>query len=635
MRRALRFFILFIFFISYQGYAADFKWGKVSDRDRALTACAYELDAPAVVLFDLGQMEVLYGRQWQLKRHRRIKVLNKEGVGQAADMVFNYYSKDDIEQIIAVKAQTINGDEITKVSRSEIYTVDLKNNYSQVRLTFPNVKEGSILEVSYKFISKSYTFLDAWDFQSEYPTLHSEVSAKIEEGLNYKVKLNGRQLTTGYGHLTTNKWTLKNLRSLQEKQYVFNIHDYAESIKFQLESYYRYENGGFNKRSGTVTVLKDWASLVNDDDIQAWIKGYLGRKTLSSKLVASMNLQHKEPIDQIKILYQYVAKQVEWDKKYNIKPKLNFNKLLDEKRGNSADVNMFLTALLNGIGIEAFPAYLSTRSHGVIFKSHPFLTQFNHTIVAVKLDGKYIFLDATSPDRPFDMLSIEDMNEEVLVLNQSNPEWVKLPKSMRFHQIMSVNIDYTQLPRFEAQIEIVNKGYAALQERKTSTEDLENNIVNGLNKYFDITLDSMVVGDRSEVGNPFNVHYYITGTVDESSTYYLPYILNSYFNESPFRQDERYYPIQLSHPYKLYYISKIMLPDNYEVGNLPEQEAGKLRGNSGLYSFNYSRFGKSISVTSMIELKKYNFQASIYPDLQEFFSRVISKQEEQLVLIGE
>ncbi len=57
---------------------------------------------------------------------------------------------------ISIRAQTINGDEITKISKYEIHKVNLYGDYWELRIAFPKVEIGSILEVSYTFISKKF-----------------------------------------------------------------------------------------------------------------------------------------------------------------------------------------------------------------------------------------------------------------------------------------------------------------------------------------------------------------------------------------------------------------------------------------------------------------------------------------------
>ncbi|MBW7892486.1 MAG: hypothetical protein H3C48_15965, partial [Chitinophagaceae bacterium] len=59
--------------------------------------------------------------------------------------------------------------------------------------------------------------------------------------------------------------------------------------------------------------------------------------------------------------------------------------------------NLLLAAMMKQQGIEAYPVLLSTRDHGYTNELYPLINRFNYVVCAVKIEGIYYYLDATSP----------------------------------------------------------------------------------------------------------------------------------------------------------------------------------------------------------------------------------------------
>src|SRR5690606_6125458 len=64
-------------------------------------------------------------------------------------------------------------------------------NWDQVKVTFPNVKEGSVVEISYRVNSPFLTNFQDWSFQTTIPTILSEYRGKIPEYFSYDKYLQG------------------------------------------------------------------------------------------------------------------------------------------------------------------------------------------------------------------------------------------------------------------------------------------------------------------------------------------------------------------------------------------------------------------------------------------------------------
>lgn len=147
------FIALFILAITASGQQIDPKFGKYSSEEQNMTFCSFEPEADAVVLFESGSSHFLSGNLLT-QYHFRKKLFNRNYKDFGDVTIRFYHGKDGQESINGIKAQTVNWVngkmEVTPLTKKEIFEVDADNGYKEYRLVFPNVKEGSIIEYTYK-----------------------------------------------------------------------------------------------------------------------------------------------------------------------------------------------------------------------------------------------------------------------------------------------------------------------------------------------------------------------------------------------------------------------------------------------------------------------------------------------------
>jgi len=151
-----------------------------------------------------------------------MKILKESGITRG-DVTIPFYSGDNrTEQISSVKALITNFEggqaQTIKVEKDQIFEVEVANGWKEVRITFPNVKVGSIIEYTYKKTDKNITFLDGWTFQNDIPTMMSTYSITMIPQLEYKMIGQGEKYNTTSEKTANNgsySWTLRKLNSLK------------------------------------------------------------------------------------------------------------------------------------------------------------------------------------------------------------------------------------------------------------------------------------------------------------------------------------------------------------------------------------------------------------------------------------
>ncbi len=616
------------------------KWGKISEEEAKLKSCTFDSTASAVILCDFGRVSFNYGSYVVIERHTRIKILDRKAIDKA-NIVLPFYVKDDLEKITNIKAQTINFSPqgkatIQVVENSQIFDVKENANWHEKRFTLPAVNEGSIIEYKYTTLSKSYTFLEAWTFQSDIPTLHSEFRASIGQDLDYRILYQGDRLLAEYSSKPANRWVLQNLPALVEEPYTANYMNYAEKIRFQLAGYYA-QSKSVSSGPEYVTSMNTWEKLSKELLEENSFTSYLNRHTLAGDKLKVLLLPTDTDLVKIQKLYNHVKNTLTWDAKLRIFTEKSLPSLLESKKGNSAELNLYLTLLLKEAGLEASPALISTRDHGFPQSGYPLLSQFNTLVAFVKIGEKELFLDATDVARPYQLPAKADLNIAGFVLDKEKPHWVAIKAPSDSKQIISVAADLKDIANPTYKMDIIYKGYQAVDQRRKFAGDGKDKFVKDhVGSNFDeYTLKEVKITNAEDVDQDFSATFVFVSPDHINSAdkmMYLKPILINNFEESPFKHPIRRLPIEFGYPVSYSYIINLTLPDGYKLQEMPKPILIKLPHDMGDFRYHVQVIGQQVQVVTNVAIKSPFVPAEYYAHLQQFFDTVVEKHAQMLVL---
>jgi len=170
------------------------KYGDVPLEDLKMTTYPLDSSASAVVLADYGQSTLKYnqntGFSILFERILRIKILTKDGLDWATVSVPLYHDGSTDEKLTSLRATTYNlenGKVVeTKLKGDGTFNEKLSENLDIAKFTLPNVRQGSVIDVSYKVTSEFLFNFQDWDFQRTIPTRWSEYRTNIPEFYHYE-----------------------------------------------------------------------------------------------------------------------------------------------------------------------------------------------------------------------------------------------------------------------------------------------------------------------------------------------------------------------------------------------------------------------------------------------------------------
>lgn len=639
-------------YLNLPAQETSIKWGKIPDEELKMTTYALDTSAAALVLADIGYFTYDLRAPDQLTElnvHRRIKILKRSGFSEG-DIEIPFYSKDRYQDIVQLKAQIFNPDGSKRsIEKKDFFEEKTAEGYTTKKFTFPEIQVGSIIEYSYVIQTKDWVRIPTWYFQTDIPVRLSEYVLNIPEFLEFVIIVRGSELDrneqsleSGIG-IRNRKYILAvmDAPALKEEAFITTMTDYTAHVIFQI--------------SGTVQngvrepYLSDWKTVAKDLLESENFGKRIDRKANFNDAydkVAPLVANAKTPEEKIKAIYHFVLDQIKWDGTNGIYQTEPLNKVFELKKGDAAGVNLMLIALLKAYGFDAKPFLVSTREHGQPIELYPIRSQFNYVLAYLKHNDKVQLLDATHRQRPMGLPATSALNNKGWIVD-TEPEWLEIVPG-RSSSTRMFNITLNEEGKAVGKIVSAYDGYAALEVREELTkkddpqssneapeEDKDEEVSATL---ANIEYDSVTIKNLDDIYKTlaYNAKVVIPdgGTVNGDFIYLTP-VLHPAFDENPFKQTVREYPVDIPYPLSHRYILNLTIPEGYAIEQMPEQVSLSLPENGGKFTFLVSKLAgtsRTFQINSTIQINQVHFEPEEYPAIKKFFDLIIEKQQEQLVL---
>ena len=631
------FTIIFLFF-TLVTFAQNIKMGKFSEEEIAIKQVSYEPDAGAVVLWEEGESQ-FFTNLLETTYLFRVKILTDAGK-EHADVRVRYFLGDNkTENISSVKAQITNfkGDdaETIKLGKENIFDVDLGDGLREMRITFPNVQVGSILEYTYKKADKNLTFLDGWTFQNSIPTLGSQYQIKMIPNLDYKMitqgynLMNNAEISNEYGIY---KWTLRNLFSLKEEPFMKNYRDYIERIEFQLSQYQtNTDNMGLQWKD----VLNTW-ELLGDELISTYREKGFYRNNPIEKELMDADISGSTQMEIAEKAYYYVRDNFTAEGEDFIYADQQINQLLKTRIGSPQELSLLLMGILKSQGISCDPILIGSKGNGrTNIVPFPFLTQFDEILLRTELDGKIQYLDLSDKDAPFGYVDLDKHVLAGLYLVQGKSAIIPLEFKHNSNKVFysEVNLEGSDLVMSNTLRHYYyegldwNKSVSSLEKQKEPLEKLfsqnsETTIIK------DVEVENSLI-EKNYVSTNFKI---VLESAGEQDMIVFNPIKYSSFSKNPFTQEYRIFPVDFEYAFTETSNVNIKIPEGYELDDYPEETVMTIEGNSIVFSYSAKPMNGMLVIGSKLIVKNPLISAAQYGDLKYLMESVASKLNEPVVL---
>ncbi len=620
-------------------HAQKMKFGKYTAVELALTEVNFEPEANSVVLEEYAKNQFM-GGILHTTFHRRIKVLKESGKSIGDVSISYYFGNDGVENVSKINAQIMNivngKEEIIKLSKKDLFEVDAGNGYKEIRFTFPNVKEGSILEYEYLKVDKNITFLNSYVFQNDIPTIRSSYWIDIPSYLNYRTLMQGNKtLRTDFRTQKDGvyQWSLTNLRSIKGEPYMNHFADYLERVEFQLAGYtYRDSEGYGNGVFGYKEVLSSWQELAGNIRGIATFDSYLNPDKAATLRLKNLEIVADSELERAKKIYKHVIAHYKFNDINGDIPLQTLKTTLEIGKGSKADINLNLLAHLAAHDIPSSPVLISSKGNGRSqLIEAPFAGQFNHLVLMAKIEGKEYFLDATDPQMPFGHLPLDNHTGSGLILlkEESRLIPIKLFHRSGITQIISISPDAEGKLISETTIRYLD--YDAVQvcglNEDKNSKDFKKEIFENVEDFLDYSFS-----EKDEPRKVADIKVKsVAADMGEELLFINPFKYTRW-NENPFVAESRVFPIDFNYTFTDHFSAMIQIPEGFELDDFPEEAEISIPGGAISFTYKIAVLHGMVKVNSSIDLKNNLIESVAYPELKYLMEIVTGKLKEPVVL---
>jgi hypothetical protein len=663
--------VVISFFTPLLAQNPQIKFGNVTAADFKVSSPVVKEDDQAVILANIGSTNIEGNNNGYFslifKKHKRILLRNRAAFDLATvkEEIYkggNTTEEEKFEDFDAATYTLENGQVVaTKLDKTSILTEKYNKVINVKKFTFPNLKEGCIIEYTYTIKSPFQYFMQhmrGWYFQSQYPVMWSEYQVTIPPMFNYLTLTKGvekkftidsskkifkrysvlansgtamgsSQVYDFSGDAQWHLWAMKDLPAFKKEEFISSLSNYYTRLQFQLI------NIKYCEDCGVTQIMKSWPDKVDE---------LMKNEDFGLPLTADNNWLNDEikrvagnssGYDLAKKIYEYVRDKFlckDHDALYLSAP---LKKTFQTKSGNVADINLLLTAMLHNAGFSASPVILSTRDNGLVDETMPLLNQYNYVISRVQIDSTYILLDASQNKLGFGKLS-EDCYNGSGRLIEPMPYLIPLSadalKEAKQTVVFMANDSAGKMMECSFTSNLGNSESFNMRERIIDNSKKEELFKKTEKAYsFEASFQNETIDSLKMYEEPVSIKYDMKINLgDEDIIYFSPMFTEAY-KENPFKSAERLYPVEMNYASDEIFNLNMEVPKGYKVDELPKSTRVKLNDDEGMFEYIIINKNDNIQLRCRLVLYKATFLPEDYQTLRDFFAFVVKKQAEQIV----
>ncbi len=668
MKNSIILFIAFLFSVSIE--AQDFKFGKVSKAELAEKIHPIDSSANAAILYKKEDVSFTYiqGEGFIQSRevHTRIKIYNNEGYDWATKKIFLYRENSGTkEKSRGIKGATYNlvdGKIVKDKLKNDGIFEEESNEFTEVTtLTMPNIQDGCVVEYTYR-IESPYLAIDDVILQYSIPVNKIDVQIATPQYLAYNRLLNPKAFY--YPKITEKKidrlmststksrdgWTTvsttvqnridkyfdnalmiseTNVPAIKAEAFAGNIGNYTAKLTMEFSAFMTHD--GRVEKSYSTNWEKVSKSIYESDNFGRQIKRDGFFEDDISPLVEGIS----DPFQKAVILQSFVKAKVKWNSLYGYFTQKGIRSAYKEGEGNVADVNLLLVAMLKSQGVNANPVLISSRNNGIPL--FPTRKGFNYVVCMVENGENYILLDATEQYSMLNVLPERALNWKGRYIKEDGKSgWVSIKPGKQSAESTSLNVKIEDDFSITGKVRQNFTSNIAMSYRKRYGSLSKDDQIKRLEDDKDgVEISALELENVNDISKPLKLSYdyELSDAVDDigGKLYFTPLLFLA-TEESPFKLDERLYPIDFVIPFMDKYMVNVMLPQGYSVESMPQSGVYEFRDGNAKFSFISKQNGNFLQFIVTLDIKSPLILPEDYKAFKEFFEMTVQKQAEQVVL---
>ncbi len=644
-----------------------------------LDSIKFDKNIAAVILYEKGISYYdfsAYSMKLVHEKHVRIKILSNDAAIWTKFEIPTYKPKssqqnESIETLEGYTHILKDGKIIRhKLEAQDVFTTKVSKDVELTRFAMPFCEVGAVIEYRYKMTSDYIFNLQGWEFQKAIPVLWSEYEIKIPDYFSYTQFLQGyenfvvenkvdgldyftfnqRMETTS---VTTYKWAMKNVPAFKSMIFMENPAANIARMDFVLDSF---KFPMMSKRETTPTTWEAiYAAIKKDEKIIDFVKKTSELKEIVQKLTSTTVGETAK----MKVLFNYVKTTIKYNGELGRNPSVkNPEKILEAKKGNFADINLLLVAMLKQADLQANPLVLAGKETGIANPKYPIFNQLNSTIATVTADGVLYYLDATQPFTTPSMLPLRCLNGNGLLLTNTpeSMQNLRLVPEVESRKIIRGNLSINVPENITnnnltsdiiGNMRVEESGYIALGSReilqnqskeifiqKSLTAEGEGVGMENLTIINDTLPDNNLLASVNITAYNKVVILPNSNKTKQEISFYPMLCLHEKLN--PFIEKNRKFPVDFVFPFIEDYRITYTIPTGYKIKTMPTDGDFTLANGEITYRYAITQSNNQntnqITITHLLSVSTSKILPKNYAELQGFWDKIVQKHAEKIVL---
>lgn len=639
-------FILSFSFLSSQNY----KFGKISKEELQEKYHPKDSATSAAILYRNEDISFFYsyneGFMQKRKVHERVKIYNKDGFDWATKKIYLYQGVNKYAETISglkgFSYNLVDGKiEKDKLKSDGKFEEDY-SEYTKIRsFTLPSVKEGTVIEYQYT-ITSARVNIDDIIFQFSIPVNKLDVSIETPEYYvynkqsNFKAKFSPNITETSKSTTTPFDYKInvisvneENIPAIRAEAYSGSINNYISKMAMELTATLN------SMKLVDKTYSTNWEvvskTIYESEDFGGQLRAFsIYKDDLESALDGIT-----DDFEKAFVVEGLVKSKVKWNGRYGKYAENGIRSAYKEGKGNDADINLMLISMLRSQGVNANPVLVSTRNNGIPL--FPTREGFNYVICSVEKDDMYLLIDATEQYSTNNILPQRVLNwKGRLIKDNKVSRWISIQPNKKSVEssILSVTIndDFSLSGKITKHFTDYTAYFYRNKYAGVTTEDHIKSLEKDKG---DIEISSLSVKNIKNAFLPVDLsyEYELSDGVDEvgGKLYFSPLLFLA-TKENPFKLEERDYPIDFVIPYSDKYLVNIMLPEGYKAESLPASVILNFKDENVSFSYIIRVSGKYLQLKAQLDIINPLILPTDYKGFKDFYSKIVEKQAEQIVL---
>ena len=311
-----------------------------------------------------------------------------------------------------------------------------------------------------------------------------------------------------------------------------------------------------------------------------------------------------------------------------------------KRYGDCKDMASILTALCRLSGLEAYFTWIGTRSIPYTYAEVPLPIADNHMICTVKINGKWIFLDATDASCIFGFPTSAIQGKEALIsLSKEKYELVKVPTiAAEANAITDSTTLIIENTKLLGKSSVTYTGYLGsdvysnllYHKGEDERQYAKRKMGKGSNKFllndYEISL-SETQDKNAKISGHFEIPDYVKSIGEEI---YINLNLEKLFNNNVIDAAKRKVAVENEYLYTINQIHSLKIPDGYNTDFVPANT--EISNDLVYFSIKYSKENGSINATQKMVMKKLYIEPNDFDLWNKTVGTALLAYKEQVVL---